>query len=60
MRAISAKKCITEGKLELQRLFEYVENHATGFKVYEMVLTSINYSNKEIVSIMANINTLDL
>ncbi len=36
MRAISAEKCITEGKLELQRLFEFVENNATEFKAYEM------------------------
>ena len=36
MRAISAGKCITEGKLELQRLFEFVENNATEFKAYEM------------------------
>lgn len=36
MRAISTEKCITEGKLELQRLFEFVENNATEFKAYEM------------------------
>ena len=36
MRAIAAEKCITEGKLELQRLFEYVEINATEFKAYEM------------------------
>ncbi len=36
MRAISAENCITEGKLELQRLFEFVENNATEFKAYEM------------------------
>ena len=36
MRAISAEKCITEGELELQRLFEFVQNNATQFKAYEM------------------------
>ena len=36
MRAISTEKCITEGKLELQRLFEFVESNATEFKAYEM------------------------
>jgi hypothetical protein len=36
MRAISAEKCISEGKLELQRLFEFVENNATEYKAYEM------------------------
>ena len=36
MRAISAENCITESKLELQRLFEFVENNATEFKAYEM------------------------
>ena len=36
MRAISAEKCISEGKLELQRLFEFVENNAKEFKAYEM------------------------
>jgi hypothetical protein len=36
MRTISAEKFITEGKLELQRLFEFVENNATEFKAYEI------------------------
>jgi hypothetical protein len=36
MRAIATEKCITEGKLELQRLFEFVKNNATEFKAYEM------------------------
>ena len=36
MRAISAEKCITEGKLELQRVFEFVQNNAGEFKSYEM------------------------
>ena len=36
MRAISAEKCISEGKLELQRVFEFVENNATEYKAYEM------------------------
>ena len=36
MRAISAEKCITESKQELQSLFEFVENNATEFKAYAM------------------------
>ena len=36
MRAISAEKCISEGKLELQNLFEFVEDNAEEFKAYEM------------------------
>ena len=36
MRAITAEECISEGKLELQNLFEFVENNAKGFKAYEM------------------------
>ena len=36
MRAISAEKCITEGKLELQRVFEFVQNNAGELKSYEM------------------------
>ncbi len=36
MRAISAEKCISEGELELQKLFEFVEDNATEFKAYEM------------------------
>lgn len=36
MRAISAEKCITEGRLELQKLFEFVENNAEEFKAYDM------------------------
>ena len=36
MRAISAEKCISEGKLELQRLFGFVADNATEFKAYEM------------------------
>ena len=36
MRAISAEKCITEGELELQSLFDFVENNAEEYKAYEM------------------------
>ena len=36
MRAISAERCISEGKLELQSLFEFIRNHAEGYKAYEM------------------------
>ena len=36
MRAISAEKCISEGKLKLQTLFEFVRNNAKEFKAYEM------------------------
>jgi hypothetical protein len=36
MRAISAEKSISEGKLELQSLFEFVRNNAKEFKAYEM------------------------
>lgn len=36
MRAISAEKCISEGKLKLQTLFEFVRDNAKEFKAYEM------------------------
>ena len=36
MRAISNEKCISEGKLELQNLFEFVNQNAESMQSYEM------------------------
>ncbi len=36
MRAISKEKCISEGKLELQNLFEFVNQNTESMQAYEM------------------------
>jgi hypothetical protein len=34
--SISKKKCISDGKLELQNLFEFVHDNAESMQAYEM------------------------
>ncbi len=36
MRAISKEKCISDGKLGLQNLFEFVHENAESVQAYEM------------------------
>ena len=36
MRAISKEECISKGELELQNLFEFVQNNAESMQAYEM------------------------
>jgi hypothetical protein len=36
MRAISKEKCISDGKLGLQNLFEFVRKNAESMQAYEM------------------------
>ena len=43
MRAISNEKCISEGKLELQNLFEFVNQNAESMQSYEMKRTYFSW-----------------
>ncbi|PIE63070.1 MAG: hypothetical protein CSA25_02130 [Desulfobacter postgatei] len=47
MRAISNEKCISEGKLGLQNLFEFVNQNAESMPAYEMEKVTTNpYQSK--------------
>jgi hypothetical protein len=46
MRAISIEKCITDGKLGLQNLFEFVRKNAEYMQADEMEQTIFRYALK--------------